>query len=89
MRLCFPTLELGLLGLLRGAPRRLCALGILRAFQFLRQCFLLGCRKRRELEMTVETDIQLLRNMKKGMRTIVIVGIRIQWLLESQRGRDV
>ena len=39
--------------------------------------------------MTVETDIQLLRNMKKGMWTVVIVGIWIQWLLELQRGEEV
>ena len=32
--------------------------------------------------MTVENDIQLLRNMKKGMWTIVIVRVQIQWLLE-------
>ena len=39
--------------------------------------------------MTVETDVHVLRNMKKGMWTVVIVGIRIQWLLGSWRGEEV
>ena len=29
--------------------------------------------------MLVETDIQLLSNMKKGMRAVVIPRIRIEW----------
>ena len=39
--------------------------------------------------MTVESDVQLLRNMKKGMWTVVIVRVRIQWLLESANGEVV
>ena len=39
--------------------------------------------------MPVESYVQMLRNMKKRMRTVVIEGIRIQWLLESFRGEDV
>ena len=39
--------------------------------------------------MTIESYVQMLRNMKKGMRTVVIEGIRIQWLLESRRGEGV
>ena len=39
--------------------------------------------------MTVETDIQLLRNMKKGMWTVVIAGVQIQWLLESGNDEEV
>ena len=39
--------------------------------------------------MTVESYVQMLRNMKKGMRTVVIEGIQIQQLLESRRDRDV
>ena len=39
--------------------------------------------------MTVESYVQMLRNMKKGMRTVVIEGIRIQWFLESRRGEGI
>ena len=39
--------------------------------------------------MPVESYVQMLRNMKKRMRTVVIEGIRIQWLLELWRDRDV
>ena len=39
--------------------------------------------------MTVESYVQMLRNMKKGMRTVVIEGIRIQWLLESRHDEGV
>ena len=39
--------------------------------------------------MTVESYIQLLRNMKKGMWTVVMVRVLIQWLLESVNGEVV
>ena len=79
----FPTLGWGLLGLLRWVLRRLSTLGIPRVFQLPRERLLILGRKWRQLKMPVESDIQVLRNMKKGMRTVVIEGIRIQWLLES------
>ena len=85
----FLTLGPDLLGLLRWALRRLSTLGILRAFQLPRERLLILGWKWRQLKMTVESYVQMLRNMKKGMRTVVIEGIRIQWFLESQHDEDV
>ena len=89
MRQGFLTLGSGLLGLLRWDLRRLGMLGKLRAFQLPRERLLILGRKWRQLKMPVETDVQMLRNMKKGMRTVVIEGIRIQWFLELLCGKVV